>query len=103
MGRSDRGTAAGTSASTSSPDPPSCEGRLSSADWRNSDYLTISDDVAYQAAASALSFVQRKTVPSLQMRCMITPSRRASATVAFRPPRRLAIFIAHAFNHDHFT
>jgi hypothetical protein len=46
MGRSDRAPAAGTSASTSSPDPPSCEGRLSSARWRNSGYLTVSDEGA---------------------------------------------------------
>ena len=46
MGRSDRAPAAGTSASTSSPDPPSCEGRLSSARWRNSGYLTVSDECA---------------------------------------------------------
>jgi hypothetical protein len=30
-------------------------------------------------------------VPSTQMRCMITANRRASATIAFFIPRRLAI------------
>jgi hypothetical protein len=31
-------------------------------------------------------------VPSTQMRCMITASRRAKATIAFFSPRRLAWF-----------
>ena len=35
-------------------------------------------------------------------RCMITASRRASATMAFFMPRCLAIFIAHALSQDHF-
>jgi hypothetical protein len=33
---------------------------------------------------------------------MITVSRRASATIAFFMPRRLAICIAHALSQDHF-
>jgi len=37
------------------------------------------------------------------MRCMITASRRASATIAFFIPRCLAIFIAQALSQDHFT
>ena len=36
------------------------------------------------------------------MRCMITASRRASATIAFFIPRRLAICVAQALSHDHF-
>jgi hypothetical protein len=56
-----------------------------------------------QAAAGMLfSLVQRNSVPSLHMRCMITASLRASATFAFLRPRRLATFIAQAFSHDHF-
>src|SRR3974390_3762247 len=35
-----------------------------------------------------------------QMRCMITPNRRASATNAFLSPRRLAIRIAQALSQD---
>src|SRR6187399_285829 len=54
------------------------------------------------AAAAASSLVQRNSGPSTQMRCMITPSRRASATIAFFIPRRLAICIAQALSHDHF-
>ena len=52
--------------------------------------------------AAAASLVQRNSVPSTQMRCMITASRRASATIAFFIPRRLAICIAQALSQDHF-
>ena len=40
------------------------------------------------AAAAACSRVQRNSVPSTQMRCMITANRRASATIAFFIPQR---------------
>src|SRR5262245_4444196 len=53
--------------------------------------------------AVAASRVQRNSVPSAHMRCMITASRRARATTAFFNPRRLAICIAQAFSQDHFT
>ena len=49
------------------------------------------------------SRVHRNSVPSTQMRCMITANRRASATIAFFIPRCLAIFIAQALSHDHFA
>ena len=52
---------------------------------------------------TASSFVQRNSVPSTQMRCMITASRRASATMALFSPRFLAIFMAQALSQDHFT
>src|ERR1700733_7395867 len=52
--------------------------------------------------AAAVSLVQRNSVPSTQMRCIITASRRASATIAFFIPRRLAICMAHALSQDHF-
>jgi len=58
--------------------------------------------VANYAAIGKLCRVQQNSVPSLHMRCMITASRRAKATTAFCLPRRLAIFIAQAFSHDHF-
>ena len=45
--------------------------------------------------------VHRNSVPSTQMRCMITASRRARATIAFFFPRRLAICIAQALSQDH--
>src|SRR3984957_1957768 len=54
------------------------------------------------AAAAACSLVHRNSVPSTQMRCMITANRRASATIAFFIPRRLAICMAHALSQDHF-
>ena len=53
-------------------------------------------------AATACSLVHRNSVPSTQMRCMITANRRARATIAFFFPRRLAICIAQALSHDHF-
>lgn len=58
--------------------------------------------VANYAATGKLSRVQQNSVPSLHMRCMITASRRANPTTTFCLPRRLAIFVAHAFSHDHF-
>ena len=51
---------------------------------------------------AAVAFrVQRNSVPSTQMRCMITASRRARATIAFLMPRPLAICIAQALSQDH--
>src|SRR6202167_6199827 len=55
----------------------------------------------FHTAAPACSRVQRNSVPSTQMRCMITANRRASATIAFFIPRCLAIFIAQALSQDH--
>src|SRR5262249_38049782 len=49
-----------------------------------------------------VSRVQRKSVPSTHMRCMMTANRRARATIAFFIPRRLAICIAQALSQDHF-
>jgi hypothetical protein len=54
-------------------------------------------------AVAAASLVQRNSVPSTQMRCMITARRRASATIAFFIPRCLATFIAQALSQDHFV
>src|ERR1700683_3085051 len=53
------------------------------------------------AAAGARSRVQRNSMPSTHMRCMITANRRANATIAFLIPRRLAICIAQALSQDH--
>src|SRR5262245_31293647 len=50
----------------------------------------------FHAAAAACFRVQRISVPSTPMRCMITATRRARATIAFFIPRRLAICIAQA-------
>ena len=51
--------------------------------------------------AAATSRVQRNSVPSTQMRCIMTARRRAKATIAFFIPRCLAIFMAQALSHDH--
>jgi hypothetical protein len=52
--------------------------------------------------AAAVSLVRRNSVPSTETRCMITANRRASATIAFFIPRRLAICMAQALSQDHF-
>ena len=57
----------------------------------------------FHAAAAACSRVQRNSVPSTQMRCIITANRRARATIAFFMPRRLAICVAQALSQDHFV
>ena len=53
--------------------------------------------------AAVTSRVHRNSVPSTQMRCMITANRRASAAIAFFIPRCLAIFMAQALSQDHFA
>src|SRR5207245_7752796 len=63
----------------------------------------LSDLILYGSHAAATSLVHRNSVPSTQMRCMITASRRASATIALFIPRCLAIFIAQALSQDHFA
>jgi hypothetical protein len=93
---------AGPSGHANSPHPSSREGHLSTA-RRNLGFL-LSDLIFHgcHAAAAACSRVQRNSVPSTHMRCMITANRRASATIAFFIPRRLAICIAQALSQDHF-
>jgi hypothetical protein len=54
-------------------------------------------------AAGLTCLVQRKSVPSRHIRCMMTASLRASATIARRWPRRFATAIAQAFSQDHFA
>jgi hypothetical protein len=87
---------AGPSGHANSPHPSSREGHHSTAWWSSS--FLLSDLILYRvhAAAVACSLVQRNSVPSTQMRCMITANRRASATIAFFIPRRLTICIAQA-------
>ena len=69
--------------------------------WSSSFLLLGLVDRVFHAAAVCL--VHRNSVPSTQMRCMITANRRAKATIAFFNPRRLAICIAQALSHDHFV
>ena len=93
---------AGPSGHANSPHPSSREGHYSTA-WVELEFL-LSNLIlhSFHAAAVAGSRVQRNSVPSTQMRCMITANRRASATIAFFIPRRLATCIAQALSHDHF-
>jgi hypothetical protein len=90
---------AGPSGHANSPHPSSREGHYSTA-WWSSGFLLFR--LISQAAHAAAAFlVQQNSVPSTQMRCMITAKRRASATIARFMPRRLAICIAQALSHDH--
>src|SRR5271169_5672010 len=92
---------AGSSDQANSPHPSSREGHLSTAGW-NSSFL-LSDLIRSGCHAGVVcSRVHRNSVPSTQMRCMITANRRARATIAFFIPRRLAICIAQALSQDHF-
>ncbi len=93
---------AGPSRHTNSPHPSSREGHLSTARWSSGFLLSGLILNGFHAAAAACSRVHRNSVPSTQMRCMITASRRARATIAFFIPRRLAICMAHALSQDHF-
>src|SRR4029450_4873424 len=92
---------AGSSGRTNSPHPSSREGHHSTV-GRISGFL-VSDLIPYGSHAAATSLVHRNSVPSTQMRCMITANRRARATIAFFIPRCLAIFIAQALSQDHFA
>ena len=92
---------AGSSGHTNSPHPSSHEGHHSTARWSSS--FLLSDLILHGFyAAAGCSRVHRNSVPSTQIRCMITARRRARATIAFFIPRRLAICIAQALSHDHF-
>ena len=92
---------AGPADIANSPHPSSREGHHSTARWSSSFLLWDLVLHGFHAAA-ACSRVQRNSVPSTQMRCMITANRRARATIAFFIPRRLAICIAQALSQDHF-
>jgi len=91
----------GPSGHTNSPHPSSREGHHSTARWSSS--FLLSRLILHGSHAAVTSRVHRNSVPSTQMRCMITANRRASATIAFFIPRCLAIFMAQALSHDHFT
>src|ERR1700716_1420197 len=62
----------------------------------------LSHLVTYASHDTLASRVHRNSVSSTHMRCMITASRRARATIAFFIPRRRAICMAQALSHDHF-
>src|SRR5215475_14139992 len=92
----------GPSGHANSPHPPSREGHLSTAGWISSFLLSGLILNGFHAAVVAASRVHRNSVPSIHMRCMMTASRRAKATIAFFIPRRLAICMAQALSQDHF-
>jgi hypothetical protein len=92
---------AGPSGHANSPHPSSREGHLSTAGWISG--FLLSGLILYGPYAAVTSRVHRNSVPSTQMRCMITANRRASATIAFFIPRCLAIFMAQALSQDHFA
>jgi hypothetical protein len=91
----------GPSGHTNSPHPSSREGHHSTAWWSSS--FLLSWLILHGSHAVVTSWVHRNSVPSTQMRCMITANRRASATIAFFIPRCLAIFMAQALSQDHFA
>ena len=88
----------GPSGHTISPHPSSREGHHATAWWSSGFPLGL---IVHGHAAAASCRLQRNSVPSTQIRCMIAASRRASATIAFFIPRRLAICIAQALSQDH--
>ena len=91
----------GPSRHANSPHPSSREGHYSTAWWSSS--FLLSHLILSGGYAAAASLVHLNSVPSIQMRCIITANRRASAMIAFFIPRCLAIFIAQALSHDHFA
>ena len=71
--------------------------------WVDLGFPPIGSDLSRcHAAAAACSLVQRNSVPSIHIRCIITANRRAKATIAFFIPQRLAICMAQALSQDHF-
>jgi hypothetical protein len=72
---------AGSSGHTNSPHPSSREGHHSTAGGSSS--FLLSHLILHRSQGAATSRVHRNAVPSTHMRCMITASRRASATIAF--------------------
>jgi hypothetical protein len=103
-GRPYRCSTAGASKRTISLHPSSREGHLPPEAAETSPCVSVSIQArrCHQAGAAS-SFLQRNSVPSTQMRCMITASLRASATIALFSPRFLAMVMAQALSHDHLT
>ena len=60
-------------------------------------YAPLSDTPGHVAAASSL--VQRNSVPSTHMRCLMTANRRATATIARFMRRCRAVFMPQALSH----
>src|SRR5579862_1848012 len=81
---------------TISPPPPSRQGRLFPALSREP------CDLFYACSAAAFLVDQVNSVPSIHMRCRMTASFRATATLALRRPFRLVSLAPQAFSPDHF-
>ena len=86
----------GPSGHANSPHPSSREGHHSTARWGSIFLLLDLILHGFHTAAAACSRVQRNSVPSTHMRCMITANRRARATIAFFIPRRRSVTHQHA-------
>src|SRR5260370_14598808 len=71
--------------------PSSREGHLSTARWSSSFLLSGMILNGFHAAAVACSLVQGNSVPSTEMRCISTASRRASAKFAVFLPLHLSL------------
>src|SRR5579863_9272545 len=80
---------------TISPPPPSRQGRLFPPCRGN-------PVVSPYALRGSLLVDQLNSVPSIHMRCRMTASFRATATLALRRPFRLVSFAPQAFSPDHF-
>src|SRR5205823_7022613 len=90
--------AQGTAHAPNSLRPSSREGQLSASTRNRKLLLLVRSSIPELSALSRLHFpCPAESVPLTQMRCRMTASRRAKATIAFCIPRRAATFIAHAF------
>src|SRR5258706_8840563 len=101
FGRPCRQSTAEPSRHANSPHPSSREGHLPLLGGAR--VFLLSRLILHGPYAAVTSRVHRNSVPSTQMRCMITANRRASATIAFFIPRCLAIFMAQALSQDQFA
>src|SRR5262249_20916085 len=88
----------GPSRQANSPHPSSRQGHYFTAWWSSS--FLLSHWILSGPHAAATSLVHLNLVPSIQIRCIITANRRASATIALFMPRCLAIFIAQALRRE---
>src|SRR5258708_19824755 len=84
-----------------SPHPSSREGHLPTARWNSSFLLSgLILNGFHAAATAACSRVHRNSVPSTQMRCMMTANRRAKATIAFSNRPFVVKRFHTIYNHD---
>src|SRR5579863_7836958 len=81
---------------TISPPPPSRQGRLFPP-CRGNPLVS-----PYARYAAAFFVDQLNSVPSIHMRCRMTASFRATATLALQRPFRLVSFAPQTFSPDHF-